>query len=266
MERNSRFGVRDTRRLLRALGDLAAQPIDEVGTSHIERWKLQRANQVRPATVKRELNALSAALSRAQSWQLLTENPARRVRHRTEQPDNRTRVLSDVERNRLMNRLNLRGDGLAVMVITALNTGLGRAELFRLRWKDVYFGMMPALEVRSGRGQHRRSRRVPLNAVATNALQGWSRDRAHRGTLVFPGPKGGPLKNISAAWAELMQQSQIRAFRFSDCRHDFAARLAASGAPLNTIRDLLGLSTLNLVERYAVFAPGTNEAAVERLA
>lgn len=266
MGRNSRFGARDTRHLVNALGELASKPIDEVGVSHIERWKLQRAARVRPATVQRELNALRAALNRAQSWRLVSENPARRVRYRPEKTAGRLRVLSDAERARLLERLGRRGDTLAILAITALNTGLGRSELFRLRWKDIHFGARCTVEVCAGRKQRHRSRRVPLNDLAADALRSWSRNRLQRGTLVFPGAKGGPLTNISAAWSELMRESQIRGFRLSDCRHDFAARLAGAGVPLDRIRDLLGLSTLNHVERYAAFASGTLETAVDRLA
>ena len=48
-------------------------------------------------------------------------------------------------------------------------------------------------------------------------------------------------------------------------RHTFASRLAMAGVDLLTIKEVGGWRTLAMVQRYAHFAPGHLQAAVERL-
>jgi integrase len=261
----TRFGRRDTKRLCSALGPLADERLNQIGLSHIERWKLQRAMQVRPATLQRELTALKSAFKCAVDWRYLPENPLKRMKSERRGSRHKLRVLGELERAALMKNLASRNDHLSAIVLTALNTGMSRGELFRLRWKDVHFGTNPSIEVRHARKYQNRPRIIPLNPLAADTLKAWRIARRRRGTLVFPSPSGGRLKSIDTAWKRLMKNSGIRNFRFCDCRHDFAARLVQSGVPLSQVRDLLGHSTITLTERYAAFSPGSAREAVNRL-
>ncbi len=265
IERRSRYGRRDARRLKNALGPLADERIDYIGSSQIERWKIIRGKSVCSSTVNRELTSLKAALNRARQWKLIPDNPARRVRLRQAAGPVRTRMLTDLERKKLLETLHERDDHLAALVLTALNTGLSRGELFRLRWKDIHFGSNASLEVSGARKYHNKNRKIPLNSVAVDALRNWKSVRRRRGTLVFPSPSGGQLKSIKTAWASLMKETGIRNFRFCDCRHDFAARLVRAGVPITRVQHFLGHSSLTLTERYAEFAPGSARDAVEKL-
>lgn len=265
LERRSRFGKRDTRRLVSALGGLANERIDQLGLSQVERWKLKRARAVSPATLNRELAALKSAMNCALRWQLIAENPLKRIKMRHDTGSAIPRVLSESERRILLDNVNLRNDQLATMVLLSLNTGLSRSELFRLRWKDVFFGTNSALEVRAGRNHHNKNRKIPLNSIAVGVLKSWKTERQTRSTLVFPSPSGGPLKSISTSWARLARETGIKNFRFCDCRHDFAARLVMAGVPLTRVSELLGHSTIALTERYAKFAAGTTRDAVDKL-
>jgi len=265
IDRKCRYGRRDTRRLKNALGLLADERIDHVGLSQIERWKLKRGGQVQPSTMNRELTSLKAALNRAVQWKLIDENPARRVKLKRTGKPSPTRVLNQSEREALLLVLSDRNNKLSAIVLTALNTGLSRGELFRLRWKDIHFGTNASLEVHGFRKYRNKNRKIPLNSVAVTTLKRWKSARRRRSTLVFPSPSGGQLKTIKSTWTRLMKETGIRNFRFCDCRHDFAARLVMAGTPITRVRELLGHSSLSLTERYAVFAGGTARDAVERL-
>ncbi|MBT8064991.1 MAG: site-specific integrase [Gammaproteobacteria bacterium] len=265
LERKSRYGRRDARRLLSALGGLVDERLDHIGRRQVERWKLQRAARVRPATVHREIAALRAALNCAVRWKLIATNPAQGVKIRLPATDGAPRILQADERARLLACLDQREDSLAVLVTLALQTGLSRGELFRLRWKDVSFGVHASVEVSHSRRFRNRNRKIPLNALAERRLSRWRSTRRHRSTLVFPSPSGGPLTSVQTAWNRLMKEARIRGFRLCDCRHDFAARLVSAGVPTARVSELLGHSSQSLADRYASFAVADTREAVARL-
>jgi integrase len=263
--RKSAYGGRDTRRLSAALGELNEEPIDQVGISKIERWKLKRLGAVSPATFNRELASLRKALDKARDWRLLTDNPARRIKLRKETPRARTRYLTPTERKRLHAALVLRQDHIGPLVRLALNTGLSKNELFGLLWRDVYLGPNPSISVQKSGSFQNKNRKIPINQKTVDCLVTWQERSGRKAHLVFPGQSGARLRSISTAWKRLTKEARISNFRFSDCRHDFAVRLVSAGVPLPQVRDLLGHSSIALTERYAAFAPGSPGRAIAAL-
>ena len=113
-------------------------------------------------------------------------------------------MLRPAERTRLQAVLTEREDRVATLVKLALNTGMRRKELFRLRWKDVYFGPFPSVIVEKSKSHHHnRGRRIPLNKTASESLLGWRERQKVRDYLVFPSPSGGPLQSISTSWNKI---------------------------------------------------------------
>jgi integrase len=263
--RQSRYGQRDIKRLCTALSPLATERIDQVGRSQIERWKLKRASQVSPATLNRELASFKAALNRAREWNLLADNPARGVKPVKGDSVERIRMLQADERERLLAALAARDDHIRALTLLALNTGLRRNELFRLRWRDVSLGPYPLLTVEKSGVNGKKVRKIPLNKTAASLLKEWRSRSPHRGFLVFRNASGGQLRSISTGWRRLTKDAAIHDFRFNDCRHDFACRLVQAGTPLTQVAELLGLSSVNMAKRYAPLAPGSVKDAVARL-
>jgi site-specific recombinase XerD len=66
-------------------------------------------------------------------------------------------------------------------------------------------------------------------------------------------------------WQNLLKRASITRFRWHDLRHHFVSRLVQRGVPLNTVRDLLGHSTVQMSPRYAHLAPDQRREAVAKL-
>ena len=100
---------------------------------------------------------------------------------------------------------------------------------------------------------------VPLNGEAMRVLESW-REQSGDGPRVFEISTG-----FKTAWGHILKRANIVVFRWHDLRHHFASRLVQLGVPLNTVRDLLGHSSIAMSLRYAHLAPDQRREAVAML-
>lgn len=273
--------------------------IDDPGLrAAVIEWRNETVTAARtPQTVNRYTEYLRAALTHAVEADMLPINPLHRLKKLKEPTEHRVRYLSEDEEARLWDALDRReeriragresanawrmergysikvdlrtrayADYLKPIVVLAIHTGMRRGEIFSLEWGDLDLEAR-VLTVRGAIAKSGKARRIPLNAAAIEMLEAWGGPGVSRKGLVFPSPAtGGRLDHISTAWKSLMKDAQIEGFRFHDLRHHFASCLVMDGVPLNTVRELLGHSTLDMTLRYAHLAPEAGHEAVARLA
>lgn len=265
------------------------------GTGPARRAK-GRPRPVAANTVNRDLAPLRAAFARAVQWGWLEANPLERFQPARVDRRARVRFLDDEEEQRLRAALEAREqqqraararhnawrrarrrraapsldgvpytDHLRPMVLLSLHTGLRRGELFSLEWRDVSFAR-EQLTVRGETAKTGTTRHIPLNAEALEVLRAWhAQDRRRRAGLVFVSPRGGRFDNVNKAWGAVLREARITGFRWHDLRHTFASRLVMAGAGIETVRELLGHSTLAMTLRYAHLAPAHKRDAVALL-
>jgi integrase len=223
---------------LAELRSAPANPIRRLDKPRIDRRPKVRfldeaeESRLRAALQARDVEMIEARES-ANSW--------RRARNRDELPP-----------------LRYFGDHLTPAVLVSMNTGLRRGELLKLRWSSIDFdGQL--LTVEGPTSKTRQTRHVPLNAEAMSVLIRW-REQSNGEQWVFEittGPK--------TAWTHIRTRAQITGFRWHDLRHHFASRLVQRGVPLNTVRDLLGHSSIAMTLRYAHLAPDQRREAVAKI-
>ena len=276
-------------KLNRLYGSWLAEPLSTITIERLESWKIRRLNTgVAATTVLRDIFTLSSVLRRAVRLGELTDNPIRRVEKPRIDRRPKVRYLDDQEESRLRAALNARdaemraaresanawrqqrekvflppplpyfGDHLTPAVLLSMNTGLRRGELLALHWESIDFDRR-ILTVEGGTTKNRQTRHVPLNDEATRVLRRW-REQTNRGRRVFEVNTG-----FKTAWAALLKRAKITNFRWHDLRHHFASRLVQAGVPLNTVRDLLGHSSVAMSLRYAHLAPDQRREAVAKL-
>jgi len=147
-------------------------------------------------------------------------------------------------------------DALKPVIVLAVNTGMRKAEIQNLKWRDVNFhvGFIALHHTKNGQ-----SRKVPLNRTAKAAL---IKVRKHRESPYIFCKPNGELYNFRAPFERALKKASIEDFRFHDLRHTAASYLAMSGVDLNTIRDILGHESLEMVLRYAHLSPAHQANAV----
>jgi integrase len=281
-------GFQHTRETISTLQNLVRRAPHRHHVERIESWKARRLNEGRsPATVLRDLFTLSSVLRRAIKAGELTENPVRRIDKPRIDRRGKVRFLDQAEESRLRKAMKARdeelqdlrtsgnvrrqhrhekllpqlphfGDHLTPAVLLSMNTGLRRGELLELHWRSIDFSRR-LLTIEGPNAKSRQTRHVPLNEEAVNTLRR-CRQQSGPGARVFDVATG-----FKGAWGKLLKRARITHFRWQDLRHHFASRLVQRGVPLNTVRDLLGHSSVQMSLRYAHLAPDQRREAVAKI-
>ena len=217
--------------------------------------KADRNKQVSVAYVNRELACLKCMFNKAIDWDMAKENPVKKVKLFKE---NNT-VVRYLEREEIRKLLSACPPKLKAVVTVALNTGLRKAEIQHIKWSDINIqqGFLTVHETKNGETRH-----VPLNKPAKDALM--SVRKHPESSFVFAGEHGLPY-DFRKSFETALKKSGILRFRFHDLRHCFGSSMAMCGIDLNTIREILGHKSLDMVIRYAHLSPSHKSRAVDVL-
>ncbi len=288
-------------RLRANFSDWWKEAVSSIDKARVRDWRTARLNAgVKPATVNRDVAALSSVLSAAAGAGIIPRNPiARELKPLKVDRNARCRYLRPDEFARLMEALEARdrkmiarresanawrkerdypllpdlepyGDHLTPIVVLALNTGMRRGELLGLQWRNVNFEantitLAGEQDVAGGGGtKSGKTRHIPMSKAAREALEAWRDQQTDiwPAGFVFPGPGGKRMTSLKTAFTRVLKDAGIKDFRFHDCRHHFCSMLVQRGVPLAKVKELAGHSTIQLTERYAHLAPEDLTAAI----
>lgn len=289
--RNAKTAEKTIKTIKSGFPDFLNKHLSEINAWALEQWRNNKSKTgVKPSTINSYINPLKGAISRACEWGLLESHDLAKVKA-LKSDNSVVRYLSPAEEKRLINALEKRNqrikderesgnlyryqrgypllpelrdnhyaDHLWPIITLAMNTGMRRGEILSLTWESVNiekgFVTVQGAEAKSGKTRH-----IPLNQRAKDALIAWQSDSQDSG-FVFEGEAGNALTDIKKPWANLLKAAKIKEFRFHDLRHHFASKLVMAGVDLNTVRELLGHADLKMTLRYAHLAPEHKAAAV----
>lgn len=137
-------------------------------------------------------------------------------------------------------------------------------EILWLNWEDVDLikGRIIIQETKNGQ-RHA----VPLVGHALETLRKLNHSRNNISQLLFPSTDLSLSKpyDIRTAWENAVARAGIENLKFHDLRHDRASTLAAGGASLAQIAEVLNHKTLQMVKRYAHLTEGNVAGILEKL-
>ncbi len=276
-----------------SFADLLKLKLNEININRVEKLRSDwLASSLKPSTANRNITRIKGLMSRAAEWGVITENPLLKLRQLKVDKSKSVRYLSKNENERLREALDVReerlraeresanewrkernkqqladlravtfADRLKPLIIILLNTGIRRGEAFNLQWTDVDL-IKKVLTIEGDGAKSSQTRHIPLNREALATLKAWKK-QSQKLNYVFPSASGDRLDNINKAWSNLRAAAKLEAFRLHDLRHTFASNLAIKGVALNTIRELLGHSDIQMTLRYAHLTPDVKAQAVE---
>jgi integrase len=214
-------------------------------------------------TINNHLTVLRKMLSTAVEWRLLSLVPPIKW---LKAPAGEFDFLTFEEADRLVAGAE---DAWRAMIVVALCTGLRHGELIGLRWIDVDLeaGRLIIRQAVSegviGTPKNGRTREVPLCKQALDAI----RDRLRNGQYVFCAPDGSMLTHAQTRWPlkRALKNAGLRHIGWHALRHSFASHLVMRGAPIKSVQELLGHSSIEMTMRYAHLSPDVRRDAVKLL-
>lgn len=244
--------------------------LHEITPLMVNNFKIERARETKksklengkkqfisPATVNRALACLKCMFNKAKEWGMFNlENPVKKVKLFKEN-NQRLRFLEKDEVDTLLNNCC---EHLKSIVVVALNTGMRKSEILRLRWQDIDIerGIIHLLETKNGE-----KREVPMNEVVQKTIIGVLKHLDSQ--YIFCNKEGKPYGEVKTSFFTACKKSGIVNFRFHDLRHTFASQLVMSGVDLNTVRELLGHKSLKMTLRYSHLSQDHKKRAVDIL-
>ena len=198
-------------------------------------------------------------------WNLVDRNPVFSI-SKSKESRGRTRFLSDEERTALLDTCaDADWKPLRALVLLALATGARRGELVGLKWTDVDLKVGRATVHETKNGD---PRVLPLVGKALEALRELKLQNSAASEFIFAHPNGLPeaFYGFDSHWYDALQAAKLTDFKFHDLRHSCASYLAAQGASLLKIADVLGHRTMQMVKRYSHLASGRKTSVVEKMA
>ena len=281
----------EIRNLKKYFPSLLPMQLRDINASLVEKLRTEMLNrELSSATINRRVTTLKSVMSRAVEWEVIEKHDLRKVKALKED-NSRVRYLSFEEEEALKRALSARdfrikkdrengnkhrqdrsypllpdlsnytfADHLEPLIILAKNTGMRKGEILNLTWSDINFER-EFVTVRAANAKSGKTRHIPLNQKVKSALLNWKLD-CGQSHWVFEGENQQPLKDFKKSWLALMKKTEIIDFRFHDFRHDFASKLVMAGVDLNTVRELLGHSSIQMTLRYAHLAPEHKARAV----
>jgi integrase len=215
------------------------------------------------ATVNRELELLRAVLRFAQREGWIVRSPFEMglplISKASE--TRRDRVLSFDEEKRLLAACaTKRRAHLRPLIITALDTGMRRGELFKLNWFDVDF-KSNLIRVRATNTKTEQARTVGMTKRVRSELRVLRSQAPPDGSVsVF-----GITNTVKTGFASILKDAKIENFTFHDCRHTATTRLTHSGMPASEAMKITGHTQMITFQRYVNITDDAAREGAERL-
>lgn len=239
-------------------------PLNQIGPAEIEAYKARKLEaKLARKTLNNHLTVLRKLLSTAVEWRLLPGTPQIKW---LKPPPPEFDFLTFDESDQLIAAADCEW---RAMITVALRTGLRLGELLALRWSDVDLEVGRIVVRRAvargvvGTPKNGRTREVALSKQALEVLQ----NHPERGQLVFCTPAGQMLTRGATKWPlyRACECAGLRRIGWHVARHTFASHLVMRGAPIRTVQELLGHSTIEMTMRYAHLSPDARRSAVKLL-
>jgi integrase len=220
---------------------------EEILPLDIDRLRLKELKGKSPATIRNTLELLRRIINFG-----IKRNHCGGLSFKLELPEVYNETTEDLTPEQLQYLLNAieEDENIEVgnMMKMALYTGMRRGELFKLKWKDIYFetGFIFLKDPKGGPDQ-----KIPMNDMAKTLLKNVTRTKS---PYVFPGRNGEKRSDIGKGARRILKRAGLpKSFRpMHGLRHVYASMLASSGkVDMYVLQKLMTHKSPKMTQRYA---------------
>ncbi len=265
-------------------------PLTTLTPEDVQRFMARalRAQTAAPRTINHALVVLKGMLKHARQWGYLRQNPAEEIKHARVEPQEMDYLRP--EEIRLL--IDHADEPYRTLFLTAILTGMRRAELLALQWGDIDWrshtiyvrrGIFWPLRVEVEEPDRldtlwqfttpktqRSMRTVVMSPRLQEALE------LHRigcpvspWDLVFCTSRGTPIEPrnlIRREFEPALTRAGLRRIRFHDLRYTYTTLLIAQGAHVKFIQSQLGHASVQMtLDRYGHLLPETQHMVGAKL-
>lgn len=237
--------------LLRMVEYFGGKYLHEITVQDIHNWVISLDNtsktKLQPITIDRYCSIMRAILNKAIKFKFLDKNIVLEYEFKARDNINQ-RILTDDEISALFSEAEIsRNTSLPLILSIALNTGLRKNELRKLKKSDIIIHQnCTYIKVRAENAKSNKERAVPVNANLYQMLAQHVKN-LNDDDFMF---NSSFIKAFNNCVSRVKLKYRIEHFRFHDLRHTFASKLIERGATISDVKALLGHSTVRLTERY----------------
>lgn len=224
---------------------IAKLTLAQITASHFVTYRDKRLKQVKPGTVNRELSIIKHAFDIAErEWDIpIRHNPLAKVK-KLKVNNARSRRLTDDEHQALLDAIEAtRNDFIKPLINFAIETGMRRGEILRLRWSDIDYDSR-TLHIPITKNGHARTIPLTTNAVEILKILQVGDDADNYRPF--------PLSDNAAklAWQRLLKRSGVEDLHFHDFRHEAISRFFEKGLSVPEVALISGHRDFRMLFRY----------------
>lgn len=242
--------------------------LSEIDTARAAEYRNLRAVKVKRDTYLREFNVLSDLFNVAvREWRCRAVNPVKELKLPAKAPG-RIRFLTELEARRLLEACAAsQNEKLLAYVLQQLHTGMRPGEGAGIKWRAIDPARM-AIELPETKTT---PRWVPVTALVMSQIerlrpQSWRpEDYVYLPPTVSAAIRQRPNRYFRRAFQTACAVIDLKNFTMHDLRHTAASYLLMAGVDLRTIMEIIGHTTMQMLQKYTHLATEHKRAAVAKI-
>ena len=208
---------------------------------HFEQYREDRLKEVKSGTVKAELTLIQRVFKTAiKEWGYgILVNPVANIELPVSSKPRTRRLVSNELSVLITNAEKQRNKYISTIIKFAVETGMRRSEMLKLKWNDINLdtGIASLYDTKNGDDRH-----IPLTKIAIELLSNLTQSSE----LVFP----ISANCLRLAWERCRNKSNIKGLRFHDLRHEAVSRFFEMGLSVPEVALISGHKDIRQLFRY----------------
>lgn len=244
--------------LLKAFGK---KTLDAIRVRDFNSYISLRLSDVKPSTVKREVDTLNAILNDAVKNGHLEANPGQHA-DKIKGVTPRQRFLDAEEIVRLLTKAEEAAEWLPDFILWCLHSGMRRGEVLRLLWSDVRKLSNDRQIVQVQKSKSDQPRIVVCTATMTEIIERQKKRIRDNDERVFPIAR----MTLRRKWEAARREAGLEDVTIHDLRRTHSTQAVVAGVDLRTLAGRLGHANLSmLAKHYAALVGSASEEAAAKI-